>query len=61
MKIESIIFNLNEDDTLYNTIIARMVLVRHHIEVGETNIQVFADGETCVNFKTSMRGKRVYL
>tara|TARA_R110000796_G_scaffold1673_2_gene6920 strand:+ start:1510 stop:2481 length:972 start_codon:yes stop_codon:yes gene_type:complete len=61
MKIESIIFNLNEDDTLYNTIIARMVLVKHHIEVGETNIQVFADGETCVNFKTSMRGKRVYL
>ena len=25
------------------------------------NVQVFQDGETCVNYETSMRGKRVFL
>lgn len=61
MKVQSIIFNLNDNDKLLTTIIQKMNKKRHFIELGKTNIQVFSDGETCVNFETSVRGKRVYL
>jgi ribose-phosphate pyrophosphokinase len=61
MKTDSIIFNLNDTDTLLNSIINKMNNKHHQIEIGKVNIQVFSDGETCVNFETSMRGKRVYI
>lgn len=61
MKVDSIIFNLNETATLYNSIVGCMGSKHHSIEKGVVNIQVFSDGETCVNFETSMRGKRVYI
>ena len=31
------------------------------VTVGEINIEKFSDGEVCADFKTSVRGKRVYL
>jgi len=41
--------------------VAKMEKKQHFIEVGKENIQVFSDGETCVNFNNSVRGKRVFL
>lgn len=61
MKVQSIIFNLNETDTLLKAVIAKMEKKQHFIDVGQENIQVFSDGETCVNFENSVRGKRVFL
>jgi len=61
MKVDSIIFNLNDTDKLLKAVIAKIENKQHFIEVGQENIQVFSDGETCVNFNNSVRGKRVYL
>jgi len=61
MKINSIIFNLNDTDKLLKAVVAKMEKKQHFIEVGKENIQVFSDGETCVNFNNSVRGKRVFL
>ena len=61
MKIESLLINLNPTNTLVNEIIDRLNYMKHDLPKGEVNIQVFSDGETCVDFKTTMRGKRVYL
>lgn len=57
----SIIFNLNENDILIDNIINELSLNKHTIEKGKVNIQVFKDGESCVNYETSIRGKRVFL
>jgi len=61
MKIDSILINLNESDSLSNKIFEKLKTLRHKIPMGKVNIQVFSDGETCVDFKTTMRGKRVFL
>lgn len=60
MGVESIIFTL-DNKPLLNSIVETMSHSRHYIETGKTNVQVFSDGETCVDFQTSMRGKRVYI
>jgi len=59
--MESVIFNLNENDNLFNGIIDSMNFKRHAIVLGEAAIPIFKDGETCPHFKTSVRGKRAYL
>jgi ribose-phosphate pyrophosphokinase len=59
--VESVIFNLNEDNNLYDGIINVLSKNRHEIVKGVVSIPVFADGETCPHFKTSVRGKRVYI
>jgi len=56
--MESVIFNLNETNSLFNGIIDSSW---HAIVLGEVAIPIFKDGETCPHFKTSVRGKRVYL
>lgn len=61
MKKDSIIFNLNETNNLFDGIIKDLDNKRHSIEVGEVKIPVFKDGETCPYFLTSVRGKRVFL
>jgi ribose-phosphate pyrophosphokinase len=61
MKADSILFNLNETDNLFKQIISRLATKRHFVESGAVNIQNFSDGETCVNFNTSVRGKRIYI
>jgi len=61
MRITPIIFNLNDTDALVKSVQKNMVSKRHFIEIGDVNIQEFSDGETSVNFETSVRGKRVFL
>jgi len=63
MKLDSSIFDINGDSQtiLLNRILNRIKEKNNNIDVGETEIQVFSDNETCVNFNSSMRGKRVYL
>jgi len=61
MKIDSILFNLNEDDSLVNSVYNVLGLMKHHVQLGEVKIPVFKDGETCPHFLTSVRGKRAYL
>ena len=58
---DSIIFNFNDNNVLIDNIIGEISHNKHTIEKGTVNVQVFQDGETCVNYETSMRGKRVFL
>lgn len=61
MKIDSVIINLNETDSLINKVYAKLNAMRHGVPIGKANIKVFSDGETCVDFTTSVRGKRIFL
>ena len=61
MKIDSVIINLNDSDSLINKVYERLSTMRHKVPMGKANIQVFSDGETCVDFSTPVRGKRVLL
>ena len=61
MRVDSILINLNESDSLVNKIFEKLNTYRHKVPMGKVNIQVFSDGETCVDFKSSLRGKRVFL
>jgi ribose-phosphate pyrophosphokinase len=61
MKAKSVLFNLNDDDSLFNKLITRLQLKEHSIEVGKVNTPIFKDGETCPHFRTSVRGKRAYI
>jgi len=61
MKIDSVIINLNQSDSLINKVYERLAAMRHKVPMGKANIQVFSDGETCVDFSTPVRGKRVFL
>lgn len=61
MKAQSVIVNLNESDKLFYAIIKNIAFKRHYIEEGILNVPVFNDGETSPHFKTSVRGKRVYI
>ena len=61
MKAKSIIFNLNESNSLFEGILDNIAFKKHHIEEGVVGLPVFNDGETSPYFKTSVRGKRVYI
>jgi ribose-phosphate pyrophosphokinase len=61
MKAESVIFNLNEKDFLFKGILKELKLKNNRVEKGKVEIPVFSDGETCPHFRTSVRGKRVYI
>ena len=59
--MDSVIFNLNDSDRLFNGIIDSMDNKKHSIVLGEVDIPLFKDGETCPSFNTSVRGKRAYV
>lgn len=61
MKLKSVIVNLNSSNTLITGIIKSISDKRHNIEKGKIEIPVFKDGETSPHFRSSLRGKRVYL
>jgi len=61
MKLESIIFNLNDNTKLIDKLERKMLNKGHSFDIGSINIQNFSDGETCPNFEDSVRGKRVFL
>jgi len=61
MKLDSIIFNLNDNTNLIDKLEKKMLDKGHSFTVGSINIQNFSDGETCTNFEDSVRGKRVFL
>jgi ribose-phosphate pyrophosphokinase len=61
--MDSIIIDLNDNRNynLYYNIVHEITKQKEKIEYGKAYIQVFEDGETCVNLEWSVRGKRVYL
>lgn len=61
MKIDSILINLDENSFLCESVYTKLFNMKHEVPNGKVNIQVFSDGETCVDYKTTMRGKRVFL
>lgn len=61
MDKTAIIFNLDNTVDLFVKVLKKIASKRHYVETGEVNIQEFKDGETCVNFETSVRGKRVFI
>jgi ribose-phosphate pyrophosphokinase len=61
MKVKSVIVNLNECDKLFKSVIKCITSKKHSIEEGILDVPVFNDGETSPNFKTSVRGKRIYI
>jgi ribose-phosphate pyrophosphokinase len=58
-SVTSLIFSVDGRTDLVNRILIE--LVNHPIEEGVINTQHFSDGEVCADFKTSVRGKRIYL
>ena len=61
MKLSSTIVNLNDSKSLYNGIVKSILSKRHYIEEGKIDTPIFNDGETSPHFKSSVRGKRVYI
>jgi len=59
--MESLLFDLDGRKDLVEKIKDRCFISRLVIDISNANTQVFSDGEVCVNFDVSMRGKRVYL
>jgi len=59
--MESIIFSLDNRQDLVDSIPSEPKFRDIRISKGNTNIERFSDGEVCIDFKTSVRGKRIYL
>ncbi len=60
---ESLLFVLDERENLADNIIESVNLMSHDAEIslGYLNKQKFSDGELCVDFTDSVRGKNVFL
>ena len=56
--MESVIFNLNNDNKLFDKLIE---LFQSDIIIGKVKTNTFSDGEVSAYLKTSVRGKRVFL
>lgn len=62
--LESVLVSLDGREDLANAIIESMVnnpKIRDMAELNFVNVQKFSDGELCVDFKSTVRGKRVYI
>ena len=59
--MESIIFVLDGRKDLAKELSSQLHVKEVLVPFGDVNTEVFADGEVCVDYKTSMRGKRVYI
>jgi len=61
--MDSIIFALDGRDDLANEIIEELsnTQMSQDILKGNINTEQFSDGEVCADYKTSVRGKRIYL
>lgn len=60
--MESILFILDENGyEIYPDILSYLNNKRSPIETGVKKYQKFSDGELCIDFDSSVRGKRVYL
>jgi len=63
--MDSIIFSVDGREDLLENISKELWDLTQHdshkVEIGVTNAQKFSDGEVCVDFNDSVRGKRVYL
>ena len=46
---------------LFKSVIKCIASKKHYIEEGQLEVPVFKDGETSPHFKTSVRGKRIYI
>ncbi len=61
--ISSVIFAVDGRTELIDEIIKQLMLIDNAplISIGEINTEKFSDGEVCADYRTSVRGKRVYL
>ena len=59
--MESIIFSLDGRIELLEEVRKQCIIKDMDIPFGDINNQIFSDGEISVDYKTSVRGKRVYL
>lgn len=58
---ENILFFLDDRKRLEIDLARQIVAKELDVVIGELNAQVFSDGEVCVDYISSVRGKRVYL
>lgn len=62
--MKSIIFSVDGRTDLLDDVAKQLMAIEKLDKptiVGNTHVQVFSDGEVCVDFETSVRGKRVYI
>lgn len=59
--MESIIFAVDGRDDLVDSIVKQLTMTMCDISIGVIHTEKFSDGEVCSDFKTSVRGKRIYL
>ena len=60
-KRKSVLVTLDNDHTLAKEVIENALAVKHIINLGSINVETFSDGETCVDFETSVRKNTVYI
>lgn len=60
-KRSSILVTLDDNKSFAVDIITNAVIFKGKINLGKLNIETFSDGETCVDFETSVRKRRVYI
>lgn len=60
-KNTSILINLNDDNKLVNNIMDELTKANHKIVLGEINKDIYSDGETCVDYISSVRKKTVFI
>ncbi len=61
--INSLLFSLNVGEKLTNSILeeTNLLMRDEELKIGKLRTQKFSDGELCVDFTDSVRGKRVYI
>ena len=59
--MKSVIFFLDDNESLKDNIMEQLSIQKMEIQIGKANRQKFSDGELCVDYKTTLRGKRVFL
>lgn len=61
--ISSLLFSLNVGEKLTNSILddTNLLTLEEEMTLGKLRTQKFSDGELCVDFVDSVRGKRVYI
>lgn len=59
--MSSILFNISDNESLANKIMVELDDITFSRNLGKVRLQKFSDGELCVDYSESIRGKRIYI
>lgn len=59
--MSSVLFNISDNNSLANKIVSELNSISFQRNLGVVRTQKFSDGELCVDYSESIRGKRIYI